>query len=454
VPDQTADIERKTGKTVLSGERADVDRSFKMDEIVVRTGASSPSAQDHYHSVLASMVSSVTQDHAQLRTLIYEFARRKLRKDLFRQFEDGEWSEIEKQVSTLEAAINQIEADFLNNDLPRLPSSAGKETNNGRSVVSSSAADSLPPLSQKKFMLGSFGGSTAYEYDRRPPIVNVTDYTAKTRVERHLQSNFWRAVELVIAVTLGVAIYSAIDRQTTLSIYNTARYGRSANNVASAIQDLPPGSRIKDETGFETAPPSRPGISGIPLPASYGVYALSDGKLTTLDQLPIKPPDSRIAISAAINTPSQAHLQPGPLQFVVFRRDFANDAPDRVSVRVVAQVMRALTFDASGKAAYIKVEPTWVIRSQTFQMSVAPVANNFEMVVIKPDSADFSFAPGRYALVLKKDAYDFTVDGPISDGPHCLERTDALGGAVYSECPKPQTNSPAPAAKGSENKKS
>jgi hypothetical protein len=65
------------------------------------------------------MVSAVSEDHAQLRTLIYEFARRKLRKDLFRQFEDGDWSEIEKQISTLEAAIGQIETNF-SNTVPRL----------------------------------------------------------------------------------------------------------------------------------------------------------------------------------------------------------------------------------------------------------------------------------------------------------------------------------------------
>ena len=131
------------------------------------------------------------------------------------------------------------------------------------------------------------------------------------------------------------------------------------------------------------------------------------------------------------------HLPPGQLQFVVYRRDLANDAPDRVSVRAVAQVMRALTFAPGGKATYTTVEPTWVVRSNSYQMSVAPAADSPEMVVIRPDRADFAFPPGRYALVLKKEAYDFTVDGAIHDRAHCLERTDALGGGVYSECPNP-----------------
>ena len=70
-------------------------------------------------------------------------------------------------------------------------------------------------------------------------------------------------------------------------------------------------------------------------------------------------------------------------------------------------------------------------------MSVTPVADNPAMVVIRPQKAEFVLPPGRYALVVKKEAYDFTVDGPIRDPAHCLERTDALGAAVYSECPHP-----------------
>ncbi len=430
-----------------------------MDEIVLRSSANRDDNQDHYHSVLNRMVSAVSQDHAQLRSLVYEFARRKLRKDLVRQFEDGDWSEIERRVSTLEEAINQLETDF-SNDVPRLSFNAGQaEPKSGKTDASSPVPEPLPPISQKKLMVGNYAGqsssvlgSAKYEFDRQPPIVNVTDYTAHTRVQRHLRSNFWRTVELVVAVILGVAIYSAVDRQTASRIYNSVRYGRSAATTETLAKATSPSSPEKDETRIETAPP-RPGITGIPLPTAYGVYALSDGKLTSLDLLPIKPPDPRIAISALITTPSQAHLQGGPLQFVVFRRDLASDAPDRVSVRVVAQIMRALTFDAAGKASYTKVEPSWVIRSQSFQMSVAPAAGSSEMVVIRPDTSDFTFSPGRYALVIKKEAYDFTVDGPITEGPHCLERTDALGGAVYSECPKPQANRSAgsnPSPKASE----
>ena len=112
-----------------------------MDDIVLRSMAGE-TKQDHYHSVLARMVAAVSEDHTQLRTLIYEFARRKLRKDLFRQFEDGDWSEIERQVSTLEAAIDRIEGDF-STFIPRL--SFDKQAPDG-DVQQDSSPLTLPPF--------------------------------------------------------------------------------------------------------------------------------------------------------------------------------------------------------------------------------------------------------------------------------------------------------------------
>jgi len=411
-----------------------------MDDIVLRSMANG-TKQDHYQSVLARMVSAVSQDHAQLRTFIYEFARRKLRKDLFRQFEDGDWSEIEKQISTLEAAIGQIESDF-SNTVPRLSFQPEEAPNANTQEDSASSILPLQPISQKELLVGDYSGHglptflspTKYDIEYPKTIKTVTEYdgrAARTRFDKFLHSHFWRTIELTVAVILGVAVYVVIDGQTAFTFLRSHQLGSSTGSTeqSASLSNKPPETAAK--------PPSRSGISDIPLPTAYGVYVLSNGKLTTLDLLPIKVPDPRIAISAPISTPSQVHLQPGQLQFVVYRRDLLNDAPDRVSMRAVAQVMRALTFSAEGKATYIKIEPTWVIRSNSYQMSVAPAADSPEMVVIRPDHPDFAFPSGRYALVLKKEAYDFTIDGAIHDRAHCLERTDALGGAVYSECLNP-----------------
>lgn len=411
-----------------------------MDEIALRAMEEEEAKRDHFHSVLARMVSTVTEDHTQLRTLIYEFARRKLRKDLFRQFEDGDWSEIERRVSTLEAAIDRVETDF-SNGAPQLtfqgeqPAIGNNDT--GRPTTTSTA---LRPISQRQWMTGGYSGRlpsflASRAYDVPPqPILTVTEQDSPAtgvRLRKYLRSNISWTLQLAAAVILGLAIYSAVDNESVLRLLHAHRIGRVADvNSTDASEPLQ-----KPALAAKATPRST--VSDIPLPSSYGVYGLSDGKLTALDLFPIKIPDSRVAMSALVTTPSQAHLAAGPLQFVVYRRDLASDSPDRVAIRIVAQVKRALTFGPGGNAAYTKVEQSWVVRSNSYDMSVTPVADNPAMVVIRPQKAEFVLPAGRYALVVKKEAYDFTVDGPIRDPAQCLERTDALGAAVYSECPHP-----------------
>jgi hypothetical protein len=181
----------------------------------------------------------------------------------------------------------------------------------------------------------------------------------------------------------------------------------------------------------------RPTGPNMPLPNEYGGFALANGQLTELDLLPMRVPDQRVAISPAISTPGRTHLPAGKLEFVLFRRDLANIAPDRVAVRVIAQVVRALTFDPSGNPTSAKIADTWVVRSNAYQMRVAPVPESPEMIVIRPDPPDLVLPAGRYAMVLKGAGYDFTIDGPTTDAAHCLERTDALGSPIYNECRTP-----------------
>jgi hypothetical protein len=185
---------------------------------------------------------------------------------------------------------------------------------------------------------------------------------------------------------------------------------------------------------------SRKSASGLrpsmPLPTEYGAFALTEGRLIEIGQMAMRVPDPRVAISPAISAPSQALLPAGKLEFVIFRRDLANAAPDQASLRVVARVARALTFDSHGKPVTTKIEDSWVVRSNSYRMRVAPVPDHPEMILVRPDPADLVLPAGRYALVLKGIAYDFTLDGPNTDNAHCLERTDALTSPVYSECQK------------------
>src|SRR5208283_3671964 len=85
------------------------------EEIVVRS--TDGEARQDAHSVLVQMIAAVGQDHAQLRLLVYEFARTRLRQGLYPQFEQVGWSGIVAQVLALEAAIVRVEAECVNHAL-------------------------------------------------------------------------------------------------------------------------------------------------------------------------------------------------------------------------------------------------------------------------------------------------------------------------------------------------
>jgi hypothetical protein len=142
-------------------------------------------------------------------------------------------------------------------------------------------------------------------------------------------------------------------------------------------------------------------------------------------------------MSAVITKPSKTIVPHGPVFFLAFRRDLATSAPDRVAVRVVAKVTRALSIDSSRKASIAAIEDAWAIRNVTYDFRVAPLPGNAEMMVMRPEHGHFKLSPGRYVLVLNGISYDFGIAGEITDSAHCLERTVAANGTFYSECRKP-----------------
>jgi hypothetical protein len=413
--------------TVLPSRTGPAEEDTQPSDKLAAGTAEGTSALYHY-DVLSRMVSQVTQDHAELRTFIYEFARFKLRKDLYPQFLDGGWSEIEEQLRGLEAAIDRMEAEYAQNpqlqsthqaklpfaEQPRVPAMPGSQftTRFGEGAI-----DFRAP-----FRVGSHGLASL-------PTSSRDDRFAGAYLGRHLRSRFWRNVQLLAAAALGVAIYFSIDVKTVVD-----RVGLRWPDEPTQANAPREAQKDQNEAELNSSRATKPDAPEFPLPTEYGVYAVVNGRLTELQQEPIRIPDPRVALSAPISTPSPTHVSTGRLEFVVFRRDLATTAPDRVMVRIVARVARVLTFDKAGNAKTTDMTNSWVIRNTSYQMRVAPLGNNPEMIVVRPDPADFVFPAGRYALVLKDAGYDFTVDGTLTDMRHCLERTDALGAPIYSEC--------------------
>ena len=59
------------------------------------------------------------------------------------------------------------------------------------------------------------------------------------------------------------------------------------------------------------------------------------------------------------------------------------------------------------------------------------------MYELHSEDPALELTPGRYPLVLKTQAYDFTVEGNPVDPKQCIERIVAANGTFYTDCKKP-----------------
>ncbi len=402
-----------------------------MDEIALRSAQEN--STKNYYAILARTVATVSQDQVHVRRLVYDFARRRLRKSLHRQFEEGDWSRIERQLGALETAIDRVEAEWADKPppltfAPQPPlsyhpaSDTAVELNSQNGAATNGGRLSLPPLSSSHQNEQPLWLSRLRrEDDSFVPLVPNAHIPAP--------ATFWWIAQLGLAVLLGAAMFAAAEGRFAFGLLAPRAPEHAVNIIVADSKSRD--ANIAPEGPARAAKAPQPSM---PVPSEYGAFALVNGQLTELEQLAMKAPDQRVAISPAISAPSRTHLPAGKLEFVIFRRDLANSAPDRIALRVVAKVVRALTFDANGKPIGARVDDTWVVRSNSHPMRVAPLADNPEMIVVRPDPPDFVPPAGRYVLVLKGVAYDFTLDGPATDPAHCLERTDALNAPVYTEC--------------------
>ena len=237
-------------------------------------------------------------------------------------------------------------------------------------------------------------------------------------------------VQLIAAAVLGGLIFVGIGRwvqperhaTANQTIRNASPPSALSATAASGLGSFRP-SLITPDADLRFA-----------LPKTYGVYVEDNGQLTELEPLPIRIPDHRIQLSAEIATPSRVTVASNKLAFVVFRRDLVNNAPQSVSVRVVARVARAMRF-VDGKPITSPIEGAWRIRSKAYEFKVAPLQGHPEMIVIQADP-EFAFPAGRYALVLGGYGYDFNIAGPITAPEQCLEQAIVVNGTVLSECAK------------------
>jgi hypothetical protein len=364
------------------------------------------SSEVQFALVIARMIDSVRNSPADMRQAIYDLARYKLQD----QFTYADAKNIKRTQQALENAIRGVE-EFSNRhvSLPAPPSPV-----NDPDVAAPASHILLPP-----FLIP--------QVRSRPYLEVGLESTSNASKAAQFPWPHLRRVLAVIAILVGILVIFQ-QRERLLSLTDSP----PKLGWQTASEPPRPPAQIANDPAPQP-PPAKPA----PLrPTDYGVYAISDDSLSELQLLPGRPPDIRIAVSAAIKLPSRTFLKNGHPKFVVFRRDVATNIPDRAEVRIIAKVAREFSADVAGKKPR-DGEDTWVIRNVSFPFRSSPVSDNPEMYELHSEDPGLELTPGRYALVLKSQSYDFSVEGKTVDPKQCIERIVASNGTYYSDCKSP-----------------
>ncbi|MGY8681591.1 hypothetical protein Q2941_27955 [Bradyrhizobium sp. UFLA05-153] len=345
------------------------------------------------------MLETVQNHPEHMRQVVYDLARYKLDE----QFTHADAQDIRRSKQALETAIRGVE-EFSQQQV------------------------SIPPPSVPQ--LPGSGLAAA----RQPPIRELPPAAASTNIgigrgPLRARYRFWsitrRAAILLLFAGAGVVAAQQRERLASLGRY-FSRDGRTA--VAT-----PPAPVAPATTQPTASTPQRSPLR----PTDYGVYAVvNDQSLAELTLLPGRPPDVRVAISAAFEAPDQAGLPNGHPKFIVFRRDSLNNGLERAEVRVVAKIAREFSAEATGKKLGDS-DDAWVIRNFSYPFRVSPLPDSPEMYELHSEDPALELPAGRYVLILKNQAYYFRVDGDIVDPRQCIERVVATNGTFYSACRKP-----------------
>ncbi|RTM12098.1 MAG: hypothetical protein EKK33_18395 [Bradyrhizobiaceae bacterium] len=365
---------------------------------VTNEGSAEPaSAEVQFALVISRMIETVKNHPEHMRQLIYDLARYKLQE----QFTHADSRDVRQSKQALEAAIRGVEQFSRQQvELPQLvdPALPPEPPPRRQVTVRELAPVTLP---------------SDIEISHAPPL------------ERHsLWTVMARAAALLLVI--GVVMVAVQQHKWLASL---------AGYVAPGVRERAP-----------APPPATPVVAVAPpvpnepkpvRPTDYGVYALVDDKeLSELHLLPGRAPDARVAVSAAFKIPGQSGLPNGRPKFIVFRREAASNAPERIEVRVIAKVAREFAAGVTAKTPN-PADDIGVIRSFSYPFRASPLPDAPEMYELHSEDPALELPPGRYALVLKAQSYYFSVDGEVRDPRQCIERIVTGNGTFYTDCKKP-----------------
>jgi hypothetical protein len=404
--------------------------------MVDRDNEIQPQAQAvEYALVLSQMLNVVREDPSQMRSMVYELARAKLKIDMARSIDITRAGDAERKrlASALETAIQGVESFTSRQESLEGPEGAAPPPQIGSSRPATLPSMSLVPVQRPKQ-----GPSTSVMPMHQPDPVPVHEAYVPPRngFARSVYSGDEmpppaldrRARILLSPLSQGLIALALVALVTGGVVYRHRISEMFASRPINVVVNAPPQPTAAEAKAAALA------ALPFPVPKDYGIYAVSHGALSELHLLGLQVPDKRIAMSSPLSDPSRTIIPDGKAKFILYRRDLAAAAPDRLDVRVIARVTRALKFDANGKPMFTPVTDAWNIRNLSYEFRVRPIAENPEMLLVQSDNPDFVLPAGRYVLDLKGQGYDFAVAGNITDPWQCLERTDAANGVFYSDC--------------------
>jgi len=395
-----------------------------------------------YYSILMQAIEAAKQNSAQLRHLVYERARFNMKRDFLFGSSNMPLADVVRHVNAFEAAVARIEATTSDN--------------RPKAYAAKSEAAELPEEDE-----------TAEVYATSEPVaLLVEDKPAGAKSTDLIQ--ILPPEPIAPLYSPPGAVHRADDSQLARLTEEFARHARFANKsigialVAVAFigtviitmlwptqsrRQSPLPAQITATAPQAVAPtPSRPAENAaptveevaklpLPLPSSFGIYALSDNKLIELQPLPISVPDPRVALSAEITKPSSTTIADNKPAFILFRRDLANSVPQKITLRIVARVARD-TKIVSGKASTTPLDESWRIRDVSRELKISPIQGQREMLLAQLDD-DATLTAGRYALVLNRTGYDFLISNGDPGPAFCLEQFEATNGTVFNQCRAP-----------------
>jgi hypothetical protein len=394
------------------------------------TSSKATSSEVDFALILSHVIGSIKEDPAQLRNAVYELARAKLWKEAWERDPPLNLVEIRRLMLTLDSAVERVEAIHSMHDELKALESLDQLIEGREHRSNETSFEPREPL----LIIDQAARQTSHA-DHPPTLLVTARRTSLNSTRAWRWSGLAPTLRGAIVVILGLTLCVVLGRQF-------GPFARRSPDPSTAVaqrdesierNSVLPASQSPAQNALTVLRPQSPAL---PLPAVYGIYAVSGGQLQELGPLVGRVPDHRILMSTPINAPSRTVLPDGRVVFIIYSREVANNAPERMAVRVIARVTRAMTF-TKGQASKANVQDSWTIRNVSYELRVAPLSENFEMLMIRPENSDFVFPAGRYGLVYKDQAYDFTVAGAITEAAQCLERVEAANGAFYSECRKP-----------------